>query len=102
MIHVVAEIELKPGCRAEYLKMFKAHVPKVRAEKGCVAYAPVVDAVGAPMAGHPPRENVVTIVEQWQSLADLEAHSRAPHQAEFRKQAGHLVAKGRVEVFQEA
>lgn len=101
MIHVVAEIQLKEGCRAEYLKLFKAHVVKVRAEKGCVAYAPFVDA-GAAMVGHPPRENVVTILEQWQSLADLQAHSQAPHQTAFRTQAGHLMAGARVEVFEEA
>jgi quinol monooxygenase YgiN len=102
MIHVVAEIELKPGCREEYLKLFKAHVVKVRAEVGCVAYAPTIDAAGAPMAAHPPRENVVTILEQWQTLADLQAHAQAPHQLAFRKQVGHLMSRGRVEVFQEA
>jgi quinol monooxygenase YgiN len=102
MVHVVAEIELKPGAREEYLKLFKAHVVKVRAEKGCAAYAPTVDMTGAPMTGHPPRDNVVTILEQWQTLADLQAHAQAPHQLAFRKQVGALMLKGLVEVLQEA
>jgi quinol monooxygenase YgiN len=102
MIHVIAEIELQPGRREEFLALFRAHVLKVRAEKGCLAYAPTVDAPGSALPGHPPRENVLTIVETWQTLADLEAHIRAPHQAEFMKRSGHLRAGARLEVLQDA
>ena len=102
MIHVVAEITLKPGCREEFVKLFKAHVLKVRRESGCAAYAPVVDAPGAPMAGHPPRENVMTVIEQWESLEALAAHLQAPHQTEFFKKTGAMRVGARVEVMQDA
>lgn len=102
MIHVVAEIELKPGKRPEFLTLFKEHVKKVRQEKGCVAYAPMVDASGEPPAARAPRENVVTILEEWQSLEDLQAHLKAPHQAEFFKRTGDMRAAGRVSVLTEA
>jgi quinol monooxygenase YgiN len=102
MIHVVAEVELKPGQRQKFLTLFKAHVAKVRLEKGCVAYGPMVDAAGAPMARHAPRENILTILEQWRSLEDLQAHMQAPHQVEFFKKTGDMRAGGRVEILQEA
>lgn len=101
MIHVIAEIELNAGARDEYLRLFKAHVLNVRQEKGCVAYGPTVDAP-SPIVSHPPRPNVVTIVEQWASLADLAAHGQSAHQMAYRKQVAGLVAKARVEVFQDA
>ena len=36
MIHVIAIITAKPGKRDEILKNFKANVPAVHAEKGCI------------------------------------------------------------------
>jgi len=44
MIHVVAIITAKPGKRAEILGHFRANVPTVRAEKGCIEYGATVDA----------------------------------------------------------
>jgi quinol monooxygenase YgiN len=58
-------------------------VPKVLAEQGCIEYAPMVDL---PNAMTPLRENVVTMVEKWESLAALEAHLASPHMAEFRRE----------------
>ena len=36
MIHVIAIITAKPGKRDEILRHFRANVPAVRAEKGCI------------------------------------------------------------------
>jgi len=46
MIHVVAEIVAKSGQREAVLQAFKANVPAVHAEEGCIEYATFVDAVG--------------------------------------------------------
>lgn len=46
MIRVVAVITAKPGRRDEILAAFRANVPAVRAEKGCIEYAGHVDAAG--------------------------------------------------------
>ncbi len=91
MIHVIATIEVRPGKRAEFLKIFKANVPAVLAEAGCLAYGPTVDS-GAdlpPLA--PARENVAVIVEQWESLDHLKAHLKAPHMATYREKVKDLV-----------
>ncbi len=46
MIRVVAVITAKPGLREELLALFRANVPNVRAEAGCIEYAPFLDAEG--------------------------------------------------------
>ncbi|MBM4279130.1 MAG: antibiotic biosynthesis monooxygenase, partial [Deltaproteobacteria bacterium] len=40
MISVIASIRVKAGRRSEFLQIFKANIPKVREEKGCVEYFP--------------------------------------------------------------
>ena len=46
MIHVIAVITAKPGKRDEILGHFRANVPAVQAEKGCIEYGATVDADG--------------------------------------------------------
>ncbi len=91
MIHVLATITVKPGKRAEFIKAFHGLMPSVHAEAGCLAYAPSVDVA----SGHPGqpavRENVVVVVEQWESVKHLAAHSAAPHMAAFFGKHGSLV-----------
>ena len=57
MIHVIAIITTQPGKREEVLGHFRANVPAVHAEEGCIEYGPTVDAdtggIGTPAgAGH--------------------------------------------------
>jgi len=44
MIHVIAVITARPGKREAILQAFRANVPAVRAEKGCIEYGAAVDA----------------------------------------------------------
>ena len=46
MIHVVALITTKPGQRDNVLKEFRAMMPSVHAEDGCIEYGPATDAEG--------------------------------------------------------
>lgn len=82
MICVVATIETKPGSREDLRKVFEGLVSDVRAEKGCIEYTPMIDV---PSSMTSVRDNVVTVVEKWESLAALEAHLATPHMAEFRR-----------------
>ena len=85
MINVIASIQVNPGCLESFLGIFKANVPAVLAEDGCIRYAPTVDVdTGLPPQGGV-RENVVTVVEAWESLAHLKAHLAAPHMAAYRE-----------------
>ena len=85
MIHVIATIQLRPGVKDEFIAIFKANVPAVLAEKGCLAYGPTVDVDSglAPQGGV--RRDAVTVVEQWESLDALRAHLAAPHMAAYRE-----------------
>ena len=90
MIHVIASIRVKRGSLQDYIAMFKENVPNVLAEDGCVQYAPCVDAETGWKAQALDRQRM-TVVEQWESMEALQAHSQAPHMVAFRKKAGHLV-----------
>jgi len=46
MIHVIAIITAKPGKREEVLAAFRANMPAVHGERGCIEYGPAIDAEG--------------------------------------------------------
>lgn len=93
MIHVVASIELNEGCREAFLEEFHKLVPKVHAEDGCLEYGPTVDVETGLPPQLPLREDVVTIVEKWESVDALKIHLGQPHMAEY-KEATKDLAKG--------
>ena len=81
MIQVIATIELKPGCRDDFLPILNDNVSRVQAEDGCLAYDPFIDVdSGLPVQGEI-SDDVVTLVEAWSSLEALQAHLKAPHMA---------------------
>jgi quinol monooxygenase YgiN len=84
MIHVIATIDLAPGTREAFLTEFRKIISDVRAENGCIEYGPAVDAqTDLPNQGKIGPDKVV-IVEKWENLAALKAHSVAPHMQAYR------------------
>lgn len=101
MIHVIASIYVKEGFVSDFIAIFKSNVPAVLAEKGCLEYAPAIDLD----TGLPPQEvnhNVVTIVEKWDSLEDLQAHLVAPHMVAYQGKVKDFVEKVSFKVLKEA
>ncbi|MDX2502107.1 MAG: putative quinol monooxygenase [Deltaproteobacteria bacterium] len=98
MIQVIATIELKPGCREEFLPLLNANVPKVKAEDGCLAYDPFVDVDSGLPVQVEVRENVVTLVEAWSSIEALMAHLKTPHMAEYRDAVKDMVTNVAIQV----
>jgi len=93
MIVVLATIELHVGKREAFLGEFRQIVAKVRAEAGCLEYFPATDvSSGLPVQG-PPRDDIVVVVEKWESIAALEAHLIAPHMMEYRPKVKDFVKK---------
>jgi quinol monooxygenase YgiN len=85
MIQVIATIELKTGCRDDFLIQLNKNVPKVKAEEGCLAYDPSIDLdSGLPVQGEI-RPNVVVLIEAWTDLDALHAHLKTPHMAAYRE-----------------
>ena len=100
MIYVIATVEVKPGKREAFLAEFHKNMPKVRAEKGCIEYGPAVDVQSGLKAQIPLREHAVTIVEKWENLQVLQAHSQAPHMGEYRERVKDLVASLAIQVLE--
>jgi quinol monooxygenase YgiN len=101
MINVIASIHIKDGHVSEFIKIFKSNVPNVLAEKGCIEYVPTVDVqTGLPIQELD--ENVVTIIEKWDSIEDLKAHLSAPHMREYHKEVEDLIEKVSVKVLEPA
>jgi quinol monooxygenase YgiN len=102
MIHVIATIEVVPGKRDALLAEFHRNVPLVRAEAGCIEYGPTVDlavTLGVPV---PLRENVVVVVEKWDSVEALRAHMGAIHMQEYRGRVKNLVVRVQLQVLEPA
>ena len=99
MIHVLAIVTAKPHQRTALLEAFKAIVPIVHAEAGCIEYGPVVDVDGADPAFGP---DAFVVVEKWESMTALKAHAVAPHMAAYGARTKDLVAKRAVHVLQPA
>jgi len=102
MVHVIATIDVAPGKRDEYLKLFADLVAKVQAEDGCIAYGPALDIDSGIRVQIPIRENVVTVVEQWASLEALQAHLTAPHMGEYKEAVKDIVVGLTLQVLQPA
>ena len=92
MIHVIAVIAAKPGKREEVLKHFRANVPAVRAEKGCIEYGAAVDADPALPVQTKYGADTFVVVEKWESLDALKAHAAAPHMAAYGANTKELLA----------
>ena len=91
MIHVVAEITTKPGCRDKVLELFRAAAEKVRQEPGCIEYGGAVEVESGLPVQPSVRPNVITVIEKWESLEALNAHAAADALHQFLEQAGPMM-----------
>ncbi len=101
MIHVIATIQLAPGRRADFLTQFKSLVPDVRAEVGCIEYGAAIDMT-TPIPTPPSREDVVTVIEKWESVPALRDHLVASHMDRWRLTVKEMVVGVEIRVLQPA
>lgn len=92
MVHVLAVITAKPGRRDDILAAFRANVPAVHAEDGCIEYGATVDTEGVGDFQTRFGEDTFVAVEKWTSLAALEAHVAAPHMAAYGAKTKDMIA----------
>src|SRR6516225_5495647 len=98
MIHVLATIEVNHGKRDKLLAEFHRIVPLVRAEAGCIEYGPAVDVPVTLSVPTPLREDVVVVIEKWESIDALRAHTIAPHMQDYRVRVKDLVVRVQLQV----
>ena len=100
MIHVIATITLVPETADRFVELFKANIPTVRAEDGCIAYELTRDVdTGIPIQVGP-RDNVVTVVEAWESLDHLHAHLDTPHMKQYHADTDGMTAGASLQVLE--
>jgi quinol monooxygenase YgiN len=102
MIHVVAVITAKPGKREEILRHFRANVPAVKAEKGCIEYGPAVDAENALALQTKCGPDTFLVIEKWESMEALKAHAAAPHMAAYAAKVKELIASRTIHILSPA
>ncbi len=92
MIHVIATITAKPGMREAVLREFRANMPAVHAEQGCIEYAPAVDAEGIGSFQTACGPDTFLVIEKWESAEALKAHAAAPHMAAYAARTRDMIA----------
>ena len=102
MIHVIAIITAKPGQREKMLEAFRANIPAVRAEDGCIEYGPAVDAEGVGSFQAKLGPDTFVAVEKWRDVQALKAHAAAPHMAAYGAKVKELIASRVVHVLSPA
>ena len=86
MIHVIAVITAKPGMRDAVLQEFRANMPAVHAEQGCVEYGP----------------DTFVAIEKWESADALKAHAAAPHMKAYAAKTKDMIASRVIHVLSPA
>ena len=101
MIHVLASITVKESERDAFLEIFKANVPKVLGEEGCLEYSATVDfPTEVPI--QETNANVVTVVEKWETFPHLEAHFTAQHMLEYKAKVEDMVEDVSLKILEDA
>ncbi len=91
-VHVLAIITAKTGMRDKVLEAFRANVPVVHAEAGCIEYGATIDAEGVGGLQTKFGDDTFVVVEKWESLDALKAHAAAPHMAAYAAKTKDMLA----------
>jgi quinol monooxygenase YgiN len=98
MIHVIAIVTAKRGQRDSVLQVFRANVPAVRAERGCIEYEASVDSVPVLKFQTEFGPDTFVVIEKWESVEALEAHSKAPHMVTYGDKTRDFIANRLIHV----
>ena len=79
---VTAVFTPKPGRKDDLVEALRSTIPAVHAEQGCLLYAI-----------HDASDGTVTMIEKWESAADLEAHASGSAVKPLQAATGDLLAE---------
>lgn len=85
MLVIMGRIEVEEGTLEKVKDALVTMENETHKEDGCITYAFATD-VAAPTT-------VIRIIERWESMDALAAHTSSPHMAEFGKAIGTLAPK---------
>ena len=101
-VSVIAVITTKPGHRETILEAFRANMPAVHAEDGCIEYAPAIDADGMGSFQTPFGKDTFVVIEKWASKEHLMAHAASTHLKEYASKTKDLIADRTIHVLSPA
>jgi len=90
MLNVIATIKVKEPQFESFKTIFKANIPAVLNEQGCIEYAATQD-YQTEIPIQVMQTNTVTVIEKWESLPQMQAHLSAPHMLEYRSKVKGMV-----------
>ena len=102
MIHVIAIITTQPGKREEVLEAFRANMPAVHAEHGCIEYAPAIDTQGAGPMQAALGPDTFVVIEKWATMDAIAAHAASPHMAAYGAHTKPLLASRTIHILSPA
>ena len=102
MINVIPVITAKPGQREAILEAFRANIPAVLAEDGCIEYTPVIDVPSLGKWQTRFGDDTFVVLEKWRDAAALAAHAAAPHMAAYAARTKDLIASRTIHVVSSA
>lgn len=100
MITVVTTVGIKKDKKADFLKLFKDVLPKIKQELGCIEYFAAID-IDSKIPIQIMEENVIMILEKWDDIKSLYAHLNSEHMKKYLKQVETFVTNVSIKVLQE-
>ena len=91
MLHVLAYITAKPGMCHTMVQEFRANMPAVHAEEGCIEYIPLVDLPASGPSQTQLGPDTFVVVEKWASPEAIEAHAAAPHMQAYAERTADMI-----------
>ena len=79
---VTAVFHPVPGRKDDLVEALRTTMPAVHAEQGCLLYAI-----------HDAEDGTITMIEKWESVADLDAHGSSPATAGLQAAVDGLVGE---------
>jgi quinol monooxygenase YgiN len=102
MIHILAMITTKPGLRTEVLESFKANVPAVLEEDGCIEYGAAIDVPSAGSFQTDLGEDSFVVIEKWASIDALMAHAGSAHMKAYAAKTKDKLASRAIHILSPA
>jgi quinol monooxygenase YgiN len=99
MITVIASITVRQQRKDEFIAIFNANVPAVRAEAGCIEYYPAID-IDTGLDRQSLDHNLITIVEKWSDVESWKNHLATPHLRAYHQQVKDMVEGVTIKVLQ--
>ena len=101
MINVIASITVKESQLETFIEIFKANIPNVLKENGCIEYSAAVE-LKTDVAVQETDKKIVTVIEKWESLQHLETHFEAPHMLDYKSRVEGMVEAVSLKILKEA